>query len=428
MRTYRNTLILTAFAVLLLAALACRVPGQVEPTTPPPPPAEPTQPPPMAPTQPPAPEATLAPQPTLAPPPADGLPEPVGFAYASEADPRVKIRWFENGQDLIVEQARLAWANPNNLHIAGSMPSFDSGLRPPVIFFQPDTASLKAVYYDDSVIDLASDSGFYGMAGAPGDSAYAYNSIGYDGTSTVSRLRFSMLENAPNVEEWLRTTDSDWFVIHPLAVQGDGGRPWKVWFTRHAYGIGGDIVFAPMRGLFSIDQASKSVVQVLGDDRMLSGLSDDQAWAASIPLNHGESGAFSLRLHELASGRTLEIPAGAQANRGAGNAVFSPGNALVAWMEGNGYRMAEVPDFTATVRVARNDGSLVLEKAGSEFDAAVGFSGVSDARPVAWMTQNLVLVEVHATDWITTRLVTLDANDGTIRPVAEGGFLGLVYP
>ncbi|NPV57599.1 MAG: hypothetical protein HPY76_13135 [Anaerolineae bacterium] len=416
---------LVGVAMLLLAALACNLPAGSLPTAPPT--AEPTQPPPATPTQPSPPEATLPPEATV-PPPAGEPVEPVGFAYSSETDTRVKIRWFANGQDLVVEQASPVYPNHNNVLIAGSMPRFDPGLRPPVIFYHPEAQTLRAVYYDGAVVELPTDSMFYVMVGAPGDSAFAYTSIGQEGDSPVSTLHFSLLENMPNLEVWLQTSDTDWFVIHPLAVQGEGASPWKVWFTRHAYGIGGDIVFAPMRGLFSIDQATKSVVQVLGDDRLLTGLSDDTTWAASIPLDFSEAGSYSLQLRELASGRVVEIPIGANANRGAGNVVFSPGNALVAWMEGNGYRMAEVPDFTSRVRVARIDGSPLLDVPDADFAAALGLGRLAEVRPRAWMTQNLLLVEVRSEDWADVRLATLDANDGSIRQVASGAFLGLVYP
>ena len=93
------------------------------------------------------------------------------------------------------------------------------------------------------------------------------------------------------------------------------------------------------------------------------GLSPDLNWVAYAGADSGfVNGEIPrLTLYNLYTTVGINIPINPASDRGAGYAVFSPDNQFVAWMEGAGWLMAEVPDFHSKVVIADINGNIIAE-------------------------------------------------------------------
>jgi len=135
-------------------------------------------------------------------------------------------------------------------------------------------------------------------------------------------------------------------------------------------------------------------------------------------------------LRNLQSGAELCFPAlPASEPRGVGNAFFSPDAQYVAWMEGDGSQMTEVPNFKATVRVGGSNGALVADLPMDTFESAANIGKLIRAEPVAWLDSQTVLVQVRGADaWDNVALLRYDIQSQEITYLTSGAFVGLLYP
>ena len=115
-------------------------------------------------------------------------------------------------------------------------------------------------------------------------------------------------------------------------------------------------------------------------------------------------------------------------SRGAGDAVISPDSQYVAWMEGDGAQMAEIPSFTATVRVGQSDGTLLADLLMNTFEGTAGIGPVSRAEPVTWLDNQTLVVQVRGQEWSQAALVRYNIVSQEIAYLASGEFVGLLYP
>jgi len=116
--------------------------------------------------------------------------------------------------------------------------------------------------------------------------------------------------------------------------------------------------------------------------------------------------------------------------RGAGNAFLSPDAdaQYVAWMEGEGWQMAEVPSFKATVRVGQNNGAVVADLPMNVFESAAGIGSLSRAEPVGWFDNQTVIVQVRGQEWNQAALLRYNVVSQEISYLAPDEFIGLLYP
>ncbi len=135
-----------------------------------------------------------------------------------------------------------------------------------------------------------------------------------------------------------------------------------------------------------------------------------------------------LTLRNLVTGTGIEFNFLPTSDRGAGYAVFSPGNGYAAWMEASGTQMAEVPDFVSTVRIASINGGSVVDLPNSVFSGLVGSGQVSWTEPVGWLDATTLLVEVRMPDWNSVGLVAVNFDGTNARLYAMGSFAGFFYP
>lgn len=131
----------------------------------------------------------------------------------------------------------------------------------------------------------------------------------------------------------------------------------------------------------------------------------------------------------LDTGAELCFPAlPASEPRGAGNAYLSPDAQYVAWMEGDGWQMAEVPSFKATVRVGQNNGAIVADLPMNAFESAAGIGSISRAEPVAWFDNQTLIVQARGPEWDKAALLRYNVISREITYLAQGEFIGLLYP
>ena len=121
--------------------------------------------------------------------------------------------------------------------------------------------------------------------------------------------------------------------------------PVKVWYTRTAYGIGGDIVFEPRKGLYMLELATGRESTILGNDVSPWAISVDRNWLAYSSELFPPNPVCVMNLQSGAEACFPQLPAGD--SRGTGNACLSPDAQYVAWMEADGSLMAEVPNFNS---------------------------------------------------------------------------------
>jgi hypothetical protein len=220
-----------------------------------------------------------------------------------------------------------------------------------------------------------------------------------------------------------RIDSSQYDVILPLAVVNDGGALKGVWFTRRPWGIGGDIVFEPMDGLYYLEKGSSAPTQVLEAGKHPCGLSNDHTLVAWTDASTG------LMVTNLTTGQTMAIALDPSSDRGAGNCAFSPSNDRIAWMEGSGFQMAETPNFTARIRTA----VLVNNAIQEVMNTPVATYNLTDMlgvpvvalRPQAWLDDTHLLLDTGWGEY--HKLFVLDVSANRISQQISGSLVSVFY-
>ncbi|MGE5462055.1 MAG: DUF333 domain-containing protein [Syntrophothermus sp.] len=211
----------------------------------------------------------------------------------------------------------------------------------------------------------------------------------------------------------------------PVAIQVKDNAPSGLWFTRTPWGIGGDIVFPYYEGLSFYDLATGTLREVLPPEVQFNNLSTDQTWAAySTRIETGNE----FIIQDLQGGEPILLPTRPENNRGAGNGIFSPSNRYIAWREAQG----SIADntFRQTTRVATLDGQLTGDYPDVSFYKTAGMNGtVSEIKPVAWLDDENVLIQVTSTEKFSEgKVIKLNIKTADLSLFAQGTFAGLFYP
>jgi len=317
------------------------------------------------------------------------------------------------------------YSSPANVHLAGN---YLAGLPAvPIIYYSMEkNESLMLRNADGQVTPLVGASGFTAMAGAPGLPAFAYATMDFQGNTTYSYLYTGTLASLPAEPALTNADDTEGWAIKPLALKAENYQPAGVWYTTFPWGIGGDIVFEPRKGLYYLDLTTGTTTEILGKDMNPSSLSFDQTWAAYASETFG-SGPMTLR--NLQTGASVTFPLLPAADqRGAGDGVISPGNQYVAWMEGSGWQMAEAPNFHATVRVGDMNGNVVAEFPDSTLAGVSGLSKVGYVEPVGWCDDQTLILQVRGEVWDQVMLIRASIPDKALSYLASGAFIAFLYP
>jgi len=169
-----------------------------------------------------------------------------------------------------------------DVHMAGPV---SGPIMTPLVFMSWSN-NQRAVYknINDSITTIYESINLYQLAGAAGSDLIVFTDIGTptDGSmGLVNNVYFGRVSTLnPSSTPVIVNNEGEGRAIQPLAVRDAAGQQ-GFYYTRAAYGIGGDIVFAPRNGLFYYDAVANSTSQILGNDRDPVGISPDLVWTAS---------------------------------------------------------------------------------------------------------------------------------------------------
>ena len=361
------------------------------------------------------------------PPVTEPLPEtsnlPAGLGTARENT----VAFFDlNGTQISqVELPQNTFLSHDRTHIAGTVPA--SGWAVPLLYFSYEDG--EALLFRDGVgqiFALQNGTSFLGLTGVPGKPLVAFSQIEYLDLALRSKIYVGSIQTLPSAAPISVIDDPESWAIKPILVQAENDTPTQVWYTRIAYGIGGDIVFEPRKGLFVLDIATGQATTILDNNLSPWAISDDKEWVA---FSAAGSQNNSMCVKNLGTGAELCFPAlPASEPRGAGNAFLSPDAQYLAWMEADGWLMAEVPSFVATVRVGQNNNAMVADLPMDTFESVAGIGAISRAEPVAWLDNQTVIIQVRGQEWDQASLLGYNVTSGETSYLAPGAFVGLLYP
>lgn len=349
---------------------------------------------------------------------------PRGFATVSGS---TLIFFEKNGAQYAQMQApeSIFW-EPGRIHIAGTMPA--GAQTVPILFFAFDNG--EALRYRDGngqIFNLMPGQSFLGMAGVPGRPVAAFSQIEYLDITLRSKIYAGSVQTLSSAAPILSIDDPESWAIKPVALDAPNDIPTKVWYTRIAYGIGGDIVFEPRKSLSYMDVASGQSYQVLGNEASPWDITPDRNRVAYSINEAGAPGGMALRDLQTGASTTF-TPIPAAEPRGAGNAFFSPNGQSLVWMEGDGWLMAEVPNYHATIRVGDLNGNVVAEFTDTTLAAAAPAGQANWVQPVGWLDDQTLLIQVRGANWDEGSILKVDLFTKTASYLAPGVFIGLVYP
>jgi len=355
------------------------------------------------------------------PPAATNLPN--GLVTAAEQT--VSFYDLNGAQVSQVELPQFTFPQRDRIHIAGAMPA--SGGAAPLLYFSFD--SEESLHYREGngqIFALLNGSSFLALTGVPGQPVVAFSQLEYLDTTLRSKLYAGSVQTLSSAAPVSVIDDPESWAIKPILLEAENEIPTRIWYTRTAYGIGGDIVFEPRKGLFVLDLAIGQESTILEENVSPWAISTDKNLVA---YTSGLTPPNSLCLKDLRSGAEMCFPAlPAGEPRGAGEAFLSPDAGFVAWMEGDGGQMGETPTFIATVRVGQKDGAVIANLPMNTFEGAAGIGPLSRAEPVAWLDNQTLIVQVRSLEWSQAVLLRYNVLSQEISYLAQGEFIGLLYP
>jgi LysM repeat protein len=351
---------------------------------------------------------------------------PVGFV----ADPHdgVGMKFYKPDGSLITELVAkgLSEYDSQRVHIGGP--------------WQGDPGVVPVVYYSslgpggDNSIDwlwivqggsepvLMKVPQFYAMAGAPGQPVLAYTTMDFEESEPRCRLYAASLKDLPGASPLFVIADPEGYMVRPLVVDAKAGKLKGIWYTMAAWGIGGDVVFEPRKGLKYLDMSSGMVDEILNRDMSAWDVSSDRNWVASSTMS-GPLSIFNRR-----PGETYTFPLLASSNRGAGNARFAPDGLSVAWMEGSGWTMGENPNYHATIRIATTAGVVQADIPQAAFDGIASSKKITWVEPVGWLDDRTLVVQVRFQAWSDAALIRVNSDGSNPVYLASGTFVTFLYP
>ena len=311
--------------------------------------------------------------------------------------------------------------NPSYAHLSGHLSNGAQDLA--LLFFTWESRTLNITSMD-GVTTLVSVPDFYMLAGIPANPNIVYVNLEYADAGLRSSMIVGDLATLPSASPIMTISDSESNAVRPLAFAAETGQPIGVYYTFVKYGIGGDIVFEPRQSLNYLDLDSLLSRQVLNIATSPAGLSSDLTWLAYTPLHNG-----ALTIAPVANlSSPITLPLLPDSDRGAGAAVFSPDNQLLAWKEGSGWMMAETPDFRATIRIATTTGTISAQIPDSAISALIGNPASIWVEPVGWLDNGTLLIEARGDDWEQASILRVSPDGTGLAYLVPGGFMGFIYP
>jgi hypothetical protein len=361
-------------------------------------------------------------------PPSEASPQGISAVrgFAAVVGHTIEFREKNGTKYAEIQGPESAFWEADRLHIAGSMPAGSQTV--PLLYFVFDNGE-SLVYRDPNgqAFTLSQGESFMGLTGIPARPVIAFSQLEYLPTSLRSKIYAGTAQNISSAAPLLTIDDPESWAIKVILLEAVNDVPTRVWYTRIAYGIGGDIVFEPRKGLWYLDVASGQTFQVLEDEAAPWDLSPDHTRVAYSNTGSGQPGGMALR--DLQSGASVAYPLRpASEPRGAGNAHFSPDGRYLAWMEGEGWMMADVPTFHATVRVGDLNGNVLAEFSDIEIGNALPGGKAAWIQPVGWLDTQTLLIQARGQNWEEAAIMKIDLPSKNVAYLAPGVFVALVYP
>jgi len=327
----------------------------------------------------------------------------------------------------------ISWMDENQVHLAGSLSQGVNNI--PIVYYSLQNGGTLKLNVNNAITELASAPDLFSIKGAEGNPYLSFDTIDFpDCINQVYAGSLAELSGLQPRMTWTPPQDKEYgMAIQPLAIRYNAGQAHGLWFT---YTWERYDNFPPYRGLSYLDLSNNQVTEFISPTLALGGMSSDQTLIAYAPAPSGSPwilNSFSIR--NLITCQETSISLNPVSNLGAGYMVFSPDNQFVAWMEANGPSPMEA-EFH--LRVARTDGTSVFDAPAANLSGFLGGEAASFPRPVGWASNHLLLLEIYSETLSRSVLViwapdpaqpldpALGANQSA--PIADGAFVGFVYP
>jgi len=315
----------------------------------------------------------------------------------------------------------------NYMHISGAYTGNPQEV--PIVFITPGNQGGVQQILNGETTTVVPMADVQHLRGVPGQDAYVYATVVWNGEALVSRFYPQSAHGGAGTWFWERIDPESWAIV-PLSVEGENHELKKVFYTLEPWGIGGDIVYPPRKGLYEMDLDTRENVVHLTEVYKPIGVSPNNEVIAYTESNNripaGEHPTITI--YNLVTGLMVPIDLAPESNRGGGYAVFSPDNQYVAWMEASGWSMAETPNFRSRVRIADTEGTVLSDKPDIDFAYVTGDPSARWTIPVGWLDGEYLLVEVRGDNWNEPALVKMRFDGTDMSLVASGQFLSFLYP
>jgi hypothetical protein len=317
-------------------------------------------------------------------------------------------------------------------HLAGNFAMGANAL--PIVFFTFQDGGKLRLNQNNLVSDLMPTPNLYAVKGAEGGPYLAFVTVDMMNQSInhLYAADYPALPGAQPVFTWTPPPSGmPGNAIHPLAIHRNPSAVDGIWFTYTMWGIG-NILFPPYKGLSFLDLTTATPTEFLGPTNTLGGISPDQAliaYGSGPPIQNG------VTVRNLITCQETYIPFNPASNLGGGWMVFSPDNQMLAWTEAGG---PDNMNATYRMRVARTDGTSLFDAPVATMTSLLGGETPRWLQPVGWIANHLLVLETYV-DAIQQHILIVWAPDPSqpldpvlganqSAPIADGEFLGFVYP
>ena len=217
-----------------------------------------------------------------------------------------------------------AWLSKNLLHLAGANQGDPTSIA--IIYFRgsqnPDDedAGLRSLSQGQASLLLKSRDS-EGLVGVPGKDLLAFveRTPMIESGLLRSSLFLGSSTSLAGADPVLVVDSQESLGIVPIAIRMDGEAAVGVWYTQRPYGIGGEILFDPLGGLWFLDLTTSTSSEVLSNSQSLLGFSPSQQWLAAGGRGPDQP---DFQLVDLVSQEARSIQIKPENDRGAGMVVF----------------------------------------------------------------------------------------------------------
>jgi hypothetical protein len=363
------------------------------------------------------------------------LPAPVGIAVGLDEN----IALYDLHGALLADRPAtgMTLMRSEFAHLAGGLAAGADNL--PIVYHTLQGGGILRQNVNNEVTDVLSVGDLPFLAGAEGRPFVVYTTIDLMhqwANSVFAGDPAELPEMSPRMT-WTQPEGSHiGNVIRPLAVHTEAGNADGFWYTYTMVGIG-NVNYPPYNGLFFYDLETGESTEYLPTSAALGGISPDQTLAAYGPGQGGYPGVIrdSVTIRNLITCQEVVIPFNPASNLGGGWMVFSPDGRNVAWTEADGPSNMEA---NFRLRVARTSGESLFDSPIPDLGGFLGGESPAGVTPAAWAANHILAMNVWAginkqslvTIWGPDPAHPIDPALGAHQsiPLAEGDFIGLLYP